>query len=101
MKVRSLHSALNTLLQGAGALVMKKAQVILDASLQAQEYVPGVDYEFVGTVHDEWQIECKENLAEIIGKMAADSIRLAGEALNFRCPLAGTYKVGKTWADTH
>ena len=102
MKVRSQHSALNTLLQGAGAIIMKKALVILDANLQGvYNFIPGKDYEFVANIHDEWQIECKENLAEIIGKMAAESFKWAGEALKLRCPLAGEYKVGKTWADTH
>jgi DNA polymerase-1 len=98
---RSEHAALNTLLQSAGAIFMKYALVILDETLQAAGLVPGVDYEFVANVHDEWQIECKEEHAEFIGKKACASIVTAGERLSFRCPLAGAYSVGKTWADTH
>jgi hypothetical protein len=100
MKVRSQHAALNTLLQGAGALVMKKALVLLDQQLQ-MHYQLGVDYEFVANIHDEWQIECKTEHATAVGELAKFSFVLAGKALNLRCPLAGEYKIGKTWAETH
>lgn len=99
--IRSDHAALNTLLQSAGALVMKKALVILDTKLQAADLVPGDDYEFVLNVHDEWQIETLPKNAEFVGQLAADAIRLAGEHFQFRCPLKGNYKIGETWADTH
>jgi DNA polymerase I-like protein with 3'-5' exonuclease and polymerase domains len=54
--IRSPHSALNTLLQGAGALVMKHYCITLDKELQ-KHYTPGVEYEFIGNIHDEVQIE--------------------------------------------
>ncbi|KKK66532.1 hypothetical protein LCGC14_2963140, partial [marine sediment metagenome] len=54
---RSQHAALNTLLQGAGAIIMKKALVILDDALIAAGLTPGVEYEYVGNIHDEFQIE--------------------------------------------
>ena len=53
--VRSEHSALNTLLQGAGAIVMKQALVILHKELKRNK----VDFKFVANVHDEWQIDRK------------------------------------------
>ena len=98
---RSTHSALNTLLQSAGAIAMKVAQVTMDEDLQAAGYHPGSDYEFVATVHDEVQIECRPEIAEVVGKTAADAIRKAGEKLGFRCPLAGNYEIGRTWRETH
>jgi DNA polymerase I-like protein with 3'-5' exonuclease and polymerase domains len=102
MRVRSLHSALNTLLQGAGAQVMKKALVILDGALQSQfNLIPGRDYEFVANVHDEWQIESDPAYSDVIGRAGVEAIRLAGIAFNLRCPLSGEYKIGKNWADTH
>ena len=101
LKIRSSHAALNTLLQSAGALVMKKALVILDKSLQAKGYVPGRDYEFVANIHDEWQIEAKPEIAEDVGRTAVESIRKAGEHFGFRCPLDGEYKIGNSWAETH
>jgi DNA polymerase I-like protein with 3'-5' exonuclease and polymerase domains len=99
--VRSLHSALNTLCQSAGAIIMKKALLILDRSLQDQDIMPGVDYEFLVNVHDEWQIECEPSLAETIGKLGCEAITKAGEHFNFRCPLTGSYDVGNNWAETH
>ena len=51
LQVRSDHAALNTLLQGAGAIVMKQALVLLDEKL----ITLGIDYKFVANVHDEWQ----------------------------------------------
>ena len=100
--VRSDHAALNTLLQSAGALIMKQALVLLDQSLiREHSYVPGRDYEFVANVHDEFQIEATTEAAETVGKVAADSIRLAGEVFGFRCPLAGQYQIGKDWSETH
>lgn len=98
---RSEHAALNTLLQSAGAVMMKMALVILDDKLQSLGFLPGRDYEFVANVHDEWQIEVKEEYAEAIGKEARDAIVAAGEAFKFRCPLDGNYVVGSSWAETH
>jgi DNA polymerase-1 len=97
LQVRSEHSALNTLLQGAGAVVMKQALVLLDKKLKSAK----IDYKFVANVHDEWQIEVEEARAEDAGKLGVQSIAEAGLILNMRCPLAGEYKVGNNWKETH
>jgi len=102
LNIRSPHSALNTLLQSAGAIFMKRALVILDHQLQEYGFVPGVDYEFIANVHDEWQIEVYNPAnADTIGSTAAWAIKAAGEYYNFGCPLGGDYKVGANWAETH
>jgi len=95
--VRSEHSSLNTLLQGAGAIVMKKAVVILHKRLNRAK----IWHQFVANVHDEWQIECKEADAETIGKYGVESITQAGVEFSMNCPLAGEYKVGNNWKETH
>lgn len=99
--VRSAHAALNTLLQGGGAAVMKVFLVLFDEALQAAGYVPGDDYEFVANVHDEVQMEVREHLAEAIGDIAMYCMVEAGNQLGVRCPMAGKWKTGLTWADTH
>jgi len=99
--VRSQHGAVNSLMQSAGAIQMKKALCILDDSLQASGLVPGVHYEFVANVHDEWQIEADEDRAEFIGKAARQAIVDAGAFFNFRCPLDGAYDIGNNWSETH
>lgn len=98
---RSNHKALNTLLQSAGAVVMKKALVILDTRLQANGLVPGRDYAFVINCHDEFQIEVWEEHAQFVGATARQAIVDAGVHFKMRCPLDGEYKVGNTWAETH
>jgi DNA polymerase I-like protein with 3'-5' exonuclease and polymerase domains len=97
LHVRSEHAALNTLLQGAGAIVMKKALAILSKELKRAKLF----HKFVANVHDEWQIECKAEDAEKVGKLGVWSIEEAGRQLNMRCPLTGEYRCGKTWEDTH
>jgi DNA polymerase I-like protein with 3'-5' exonuclease and polymerase domains len=95
--VRSEHSALNSLLQGAGAIVMKQALVILEKDIRVNK----LRAKFVANVHDEWQMECHPDDAEAVGKLAVASIRAAGEHFNLRCPLDGEYKIGKSWRQTH
>jgi DNA polymerase-1 len=95
--VRSEHSAVNTLLQGAGAIVMKQAVVILYKKLVKAN----IWHEFKANVHDEWQIECKEADAEKVGQFGVESIQEAGKILDMRCPLTGEYKVGNNWKETH
>jgi DNA polymerase I len=97
LQVRSEHSALNTLLQAAGAIVMKKALVILDDYAKLWK----LDYKIIGNIHDEVQSEVAEKDAEKFGWLAVECLKAAGLEFNLRCPLDGEYKVGTTWADTH
>ena len=97
LRVRSEHAALNTLLQAAGAIVMKKALVILDD--YASQW--NLDYRFLGNIHDEVQAEVVTNQAEKYGWLAVECLKAAGVAFDLRCPLDGEYKVGSTWAETH
>ena len=102
LHVRSEHSALNTLLQSAGAVLMKKALVLLDERLKFLGFNAPEDYEFVANIHDEFQIECKERYAKrFIGPQAESAIKRAGEYYEFGCPLSGTSKIGRNWAETH
>ena len=95
--IRSEHAALNSLLQGAGAIVMKKALTILDDCAT----IAGLDYKFVGNIHDEYQTEVLKEHADAFGVLAVEAIREAGQAFEMRCPLDGEYKVALTWAGTH
>ena len=95
--VRSEHSALNTLLQAAGAIVMKRALVILESKAN----VLGLDYKIVGNIHDEIQSEVATEQAEKFGRLAVESIKEAGVSFELRCPLDGEYQVGDSWAETH
>ena len=95
--VRSEHAALNTLLQGAGAIVMKKALTILHKKLKYAK----IDARFCANVHDEWQLEVPRHLGKAAGMLAVESIEEAGRYFNMRCPLTGEYNVGNNWKETH
>ena len=91
------HKALNTLLQGAGSVVMKHAMVLLDKSIKDSNLhsVKVID------MHDEAQYECLPEEAERHGELAIKSIRDAGILLNLNCPLDAEYAIGRSWAETH
>jgi DNA polymerase I-like protein with 3'-5' exonuclease and polymerase domains len=95
--VRSEHAALNSLLQGAGAIVMKKALVLFDDKVESNKWM----VKYVANVHDEFQLECPKNIAQAVGEAAKLSIIEAGEAFQLRCPLDGEYKIGRNWRETH
>jgi len=95
--VRSQHAALNTLLQGGGAIVMKKAMCLLQDMLELNV----IDAKFVANIHDEWQIQVKESQADFVGELGCDAIKKAGEYFNMRCELKGEYKIGGDWSETH
>ena len=95
--VRSEHAALNSLLQGAGAIVMKKALVLFNDKIKLNKW----PVKMVANVHDEFQFEVPEKLAEVTGQAAKQSIVEAGVFFKLRCPLDGEYKYGKNWRETH
>jgi DNA polymerase-1 len=95
--VRSEHAALNTLLQAAGAVVMKQALVIFTD--YAQKW--GLTYRMVGNIHDEVQMEVLEKDAKNAGYLMVESIKAAGKHFDMRCDLDGEYKIGNNWAETH
>jgi len=95
--VRSQHAALNTLLQGGGAIVMKKAMCILQELINLNT----LDAKFVANIHDEWQIQVKESQADFVGRLGVEAIEKASEYFNMRCPLTGEYKIGDNWYETH
>ena len=93
--VRSEHSALNTLLQGAGAIVMKQALILFE------DYIKDLKANCVANIHDEWQVEVQEDQADEVGKKGVEAIINAGKFLNLKCPLDGEYNVGRNWSETH
>lgn len=95
--VRSEHAALNSLLQGAGAIVMKKALVLFYDKTKVNKW----PVKLVANVHDEFQLEVPKEYATIVGEAAKESIVEAGEHYKLRCPLDGEFKIGANWRETH
>lgn len=94
---RSQHAGLNTLIQGAGAIVMKKAIQIFHQRIK----VYGDKVYPVLWIHDELCAVARPEIAEEVAQLIRRSIIEAGEYFKLDCPMDGTAKVGKTWLDTH
>ena len=101
LRIRSEHAALNTLLQSAGALLVKQATVNLYKELTRRGHEFGKDWAIVAHVHDEYQLHVREELLEEVAEVAVWSFRQAGHDFNWRCPLDGEAKIGRNWAETH
>lgn len=99
------HLCMSGYLQNGEAVVMKRACLKWHDQLKDYEFL------FVNMVHDEWQTECHNNmeLALRIAKVQAESLKLVGEELHLKCPLAGSYwnddsrdyTIGVNWKRTH
>jgi len=95
--IRNAHAALNSLLQGGGAIVMKRALIILNSEATKNN----LDYKFVANIHDEWQVEVSKDHTKDFGSLAVQAIKDAGDYYNMRCPLDAEYKIGGNWSETH
>ena len=97
LQIRSEHSALNTLLQSAGAIIAKQWIVCFHKELKAKK----IPFKLVAWVHDEVQIEVPEKYGKIVGEIVVKAAADAGEILKFRCPVGAEFKTGKNWYDCH
>ncbi|MFI4971121.1 MAG: DNA polymerase [Hyphomicrobiales bacterium] len=104
--IRSDHSALNFLIQSAGAIVCK--QWLVDAFEECERRFGynwddpwSGDFVFVLWVHDEVQLCVREGLEEEIGNILVECARKAGDPFGFRVPLDSEWVPGNTWEDTH
>lgn len=102
--VRSPHSALNTLLQSAGALICKKWVCLVEENMRKAGYKHGWDGDFamMAWVHDETQIACRtREIAEDCVRIAQESMRQTQEFFKFNCQLDTEGKIGANWFDCH
>lgn len=100
--IRSDHSALNFLIQSAGAILCKRwgADAFEDLCSRYKRGWDG-DFQFVLWVHDEYQLCVRKGLEKEIGDIVVQHARKAGEAYGFRGPLDSSHKVGANWSQTH
>lgn len=102
--IRSEHAALNSLLQGSGAIICKRWVVEMDRRF-TQEFGPqgwrNGQWAALAFVHDEVQLAVRPKVAERAGVIAVESIRSVGQHFNWRLPLDGEAKLGANWADCH
>ena len=102
LHVRSVHSALNLLLQSAGALLCKKWICLVEENLIKLGLDHGEDFQYMGWIHDEIAVACRtKEIAETVVKVAQDSMREAQAYYGFRVQLDTEGKIGKNWSETH
>lgn len=104
LHVRSLHSALNLLLQSAGALICKRWVTRTEERLLDLGLTHGWDGDFayMAWSHDEIQVACKtKEIAEVVVREAQEAVRDVQQEFNFRVQLDTEGKIGKNWADCH
>jgi len=97
--VRSKHAALNTLLQGSGAVVSKYWMILANRNLTkafGHNKVKQLAY-----VHDELQFSVHPSIAEAAGKIITDSAIEAGTRLGIKMPINAEFKIGRDWSETH
>ena len=91
------HTALNYLLQSAGAVICKHWLIQMD-DLVVQDNIRAFP---VVNVHDEMQWEVLDKQAEQLKEVACKAIKSVKDILKFRCELDCDVKTGKNWAETH
>ena len=97
LRIRSQHSALNTLLQGAGAIICKQWLY----HIIERVYNKRLDVKLVASVHDEYQFEVSNKDVYEFCKITKVAMKQTEKTLNLNCPLDNDYKIGVTWAETH
>ena len=97
LHIRSSHASLNTLLQGAGAIICKECLLQMDSLIRSS----GIDAKLVASVHDEYQFEVAKKDVDVLGDITKKAMKQTEESLDVGCPLDCDHKVGNTWAETH
>ena len=97
LHIRSEHAAVNTLLQGAGAIICKQWLVHITERIRKS----GVDAKLVASIHDEYQFEVAKKDAQRFGQITKDAMQETEKTLKVKCPLDCEFKIGTTWMETH
>jgi len=98
---RSDFSALNVLLQGAGAMIMKQVIINTHNNLEAKGLVHGHDWVQHAMIHDEIQLSCPKNHTALVKEQALLAFPQAQQFFAFKCDIDGDAKVGWSWDQTH
>lgn len=101
--IRSDHSALNSLLQSAGAIIVKRWIASFAPKVWAQLGEPGWNGQWVPLLwsHDEVQIAVKRKHAAWLQELLVTEMRNITTHFAWRVQLDGEAKMGLNWKDTH
>lgn len=102
--VRSPHSALNSMLQSAGAIISKYWIMYAIEMLEGEHgfkwgYGPEDDYTLLIYSHDEFDFAARKGKGHIIEDVCMRTAEMAGEALGMRIPIAAEVHPGPKWRE--
>lgn len=101
--IRAEHAALNSLLQGTGAIICKRwiveAQRKLVPALGPQGW--NGKWAAMGWIHDETQTAVRKPYVKEAETIWIESIRMLQDYFAFRLPLDGEAHTGRNWAECH
>lgn len=100
IKIPSEHMLLVYMCQSDEAIHMALAYCLVNRLL-SEKYKWGKDYGVVCWYHDEFTVECREEIAEDVKSISEYAIAEAGRMLNILCPHEGGGAIGKNWYDIH
>ena len=94
---RSPHSALNLLLQGSAGIIGKKWMI------NYHELAKDIKNHFYqqAYIHDEFQVACKEDKCNILGKCLEEGASMVTKQFNMNISIKADYGVGDNWSQTH
>lgn len=95
------HTALNLLIQSAGAIIMKQALINFYNLAIKRGYEHGVDYNLLANIHDEVQLECRPDIAYQLRLLFIASIGQTKIDFKLNVNMWGDGKIGNSWAETH
>lgn len=99
--VRAEHSAINFLLQSAGAILSKRWCVISQDMIDNTGLTYNKDYTRCAYVHDEQQFSVIPSEADRLARILVEAAPLAGKHYNFKVPITASADKGVSWSDTH
>ena len=95
--IRRAHAALNTLLQGGGAICCKQWSVFLNDEIKDRQ----LRAYLVNTIHDEQQYEVHVDDAEELVSITDPCMTRVSDFFQMNIPLNADAKIGRTWQETH
>jgi len=97
IRVRSEHAALNTLIQGSSAVLMKKWFMSVDYLLVSKRAKAGV----VAMVHDELVLESVKESVDLASGCVKIALSHVNKLYSLSCPLDCDIKIGQNWSEIH
>ena len=85
------REAMNFPIQGASADIAKLALGYVNDALK------GLDARLINSIHDEFVVECREDLAEEVSEKTRDAMTRAGEDLLSKVPVEVEVAVSREW----